>query len=105
MAARHNAAMNEHEQLPTDLLHTTAAARLIPGAHPGKTIHVGTLFRWIHEGRLRAWKVCGRVHVSRGELLALVKPVKARAPRQVPEATRRQVDAETRRILERFKLA
>lgn len=95
----------QDDAIPKDLLHTTEAVRLLPGGKPGRTLHVGTLFRWIHEGRLRAWKICGRVHVSRAELLALVKPVRPRAPRQVPEATRAEQATRTRAILQRHGLA
>lgn len=95
----------QDDTIPSDLLHICLAVRLIPGSKPGRTLHCGTLKRWIDEGKVRGWKIGGRIHVSRAELLALVRPVQPRRPRAVPEPTRAQQAALTKAILQRHGLA
>jgi excisionase family DNA binding protein len=63
----------ESGELPEDLLCCTHAARLVPSRTGGR-LHVNTLYRWISQGRLRAWKLGPTVYVSRAELLALFEP-------------------------------
>ena len=94
-------------ELPSDLIPVNEAIRLLPGQKPGRTPHIASLYRWVQEGRLRGWKVAGRLVVSRAEVLGLIRPVVPRRPKPgcaAVEATRRQQDAETDRILARFGL-
>lgn len=59
----------EPQELPEDLIDTTAAARLAK-------CHITSLNRWIHRGKLRGWRRGGRWFVSQADVLALFKPVK-----------------------------
>ena len=72
------------EGTPNDLITTTAACHLLGG------IHLRSLYRWIHHGRLRSWKVVGRVRVSRAEVLALAELRPAGSPRARREDRRRR---------------
>lgn len=102
--------MDTHEQLPTDLISTGQAVKLVPGQRPGKSIHLATVYRWILDGRLRSWKVGGRLLVSEAELRALFRPVPARRrpsgenETAAERVTRQQADAHTRAALKRHGL-
>ena len=60
-----------HDPLPEDHISTTEAAKLAK-------VHPVLLCRWVRKGRLRAWKLVGRVRVSRADVLALAVPVEER---------------------------
>ncbi len=70
--------MENTTQPPDDLVGLAEAARILPCAIPGRKIHTATLCRWIFSGRLRGWKICGRLFVSRADLRALARPVKVK---------------------------
>ena len=55
-----------------DLITLREASRLIPGRP-----HVSTLFRWIKQGKLQAWKVNQATCTTRDALQALIEPVQA----------------------------
>jgi hypothetical protein len=95
--------------VPDDLLPVAEAAALVRSPRPGRDgrhrTSLGTLYRWIAEGRLRGYRRLGRwLMVSRGELLSLVAavPVRPRAlarptPGQIAQGRRRSaavLDAE-----------
>jgi hypothetical protein len=82
------------EVLPDDLLPLTQAAKLLPGDRPGRGVHVSTLYRWVYSGRLRAWLRCGRVLVSRAEVLGLNRPVEAGRAAHLPAGRRARTSAE-----------
>jgi excisionase family DNA binding protein len=91
------------DELPDDLLPAAAAARLVPSCRPGKKMHLSTVHRWVAAGKLRGWKVGRWLHVSRAELLALVRPVgKALAERRRREDREEAARADewARRVLE-----
>lgn len=56
---------------PDDLLPLTEAARLLPSSRRGKRLHASTLYRWVREGRLRAWRIGRYWFVSAREVRAL----------------------------------
>lgn len=57
--------------LPEDTITAKAAARLVG-------VHVSAVYRWVMSGRLRAWRVGGRLRLSRADVLAVVQAVQAR---------------------------
>ncbi len=76
------------DALPHDLIEARHASRIAQ-------IHVSGIKRWVLKGKLRGWKRCGRLFVSRAELTALFEPVataaEARAEqRATMPSTRRQ---------------
>lgn len=72
--------------IPADLLGPRAAARLLG-------CHLSTLYRMIHDGRLRAWRLGGtHLRVSRADALALLEPV---TPWQPPNVRQREYDPAT----------
>jgi excisionase family DNA binding protein len=75
---------------PPDLMGRVEAARLA-GIHPAQ------LYRAIRAGRIRHWRVFGRLKVSRAEVLASVEP--GTVP-LTPEAEARARAVETMRTLE-----
>lgn len=55
--------------LPADLITLKTAAKIL-------NVHRGTVYRWVLEGRLRAYRIAGcRYMVSRPDLEAAVRPV------------------------------
>jgi len=89
---------------PEDLLPAREAVRLLPGARRGKAVHIATLYRLVHSGRLRAWRVGGRLHVSAAEVRALVEPVTPRGAKGPPGLTRAQEARLTAEVLRRHGL-
>lgn len=85
--------MSETYESPDDLIRLGKAAREVTadGVHPS------TIYRWVQQGRLRAWKVGGHLHVSRQDLRRVAQPV---APEYQP-APRMPMKRETERILRR----
>jgi len=61
---------------PSGLYSVTAAARLLPSSHAGKSLHHRTLRRWLNAGQVKGVKreVGGKVHwfIQGAELLKLV---------------------------------
>ena len=53
---------------PTDLISIKDAARL------ANNTHRATIQRWIHSGKLPAWKLGKRLLVSRADVLAMIQP-------------------------------
>ena len=94
------------EPLPDDLCTAAEAAALVPGRRPGKRKHVGTIYRWIARGKLRAWKCGPQTLVSAAEVLGLVTPVQTGPGPAQPD--RRQTFGQRRewtdRILKEFGL-
>ena len=56
-----------------ELLTLAEAAKLSPRPRPGRRRSVGMIARWVKKGRLRAWKVAGRLVVARAEVTALLR--------------------------------
>lgn len=89
------------DQIPDDLIDMRQAARVAKA-------NIATVYRWALSGRLRCWKRAGRRFVSRAELLSLFVPVQSKNGRVPPAQaalTRRQQEAQTRRILQEHGLA
>lgn len=81
---------------PDDLATTSQACRLLG-------VSLRSVYRWIQQGQVRAWKVMGRLRLSRGELLGMARPVRSsRLPdRPTPrrrEAEKRRAEEEARRL-------
>ena len=57
--------------LPEDTITAKAGARLVG-------VHVSAVYRWVMCGRLRAWRVGGRLRLSRADVLAVIQAVQAR---------------------------
>lgn len=57
--------------LPEDTITAKVAARLVG-------VHVSAVYRWVMSGRLRAWRVGGRLRLSRADVLAVIQAVQAR---------------------------
>jgi excisionase family DNA binding protein len=76
--------------LPEDYITRNQAAKLAGGCHPS------TVYRWVRAGRLRGWRVEGKLFVSRAEVLAIIRPVNVPL---TPEAQARLRSIETERIL------
>lgn len=49
--------------LPTDLIEVNAAARLLG-------CHVSAVYRYIHSGKLPAWRIGGKLRLSRVDVVA-----------------------------------
>lgn len=85
------------DEIPSDLISIKQAARLVNGTH------VATIRRWIHAGKLPAYRLAGtRLLVSRADVLNLIQPHVKHTPSLPPtkrEMTQRQ--KRTRAILER----
>jgi hypothetical protein len=85
-----------------------AALPLFPANHPGKKVHINTLHRMIHEGRLEArqrrqgrrkvWYVRKDQVLAQSELEA--PPAR---PTHTPAAERKAIDRWTRETLERMR--
>jgi excisionase family DNA binding protein len=58
----------ERSDPPPDLISTMQAAKLAK-------VSACSLYRWIVSGKLRAWRLVGRLRVSESELRALLVPV------------------------------
>lgn len=69
------------EIIPADLIPTAEAVRLIPGRRRGRSIHLGTLYRWLDRGWLRGYYVGGLLKVSVAELRRLLRVRPPKAPR------------------------
>lgn len=65
-------------------------------------VSVYTVRRWIATGDLPAFKLGGRLRVSRGDALAMLKRVDAGGSRLETRAERDARDAETDRVLRAF---
>lgn len=64
--------------IPADLVTPKKAAELI-------AVSANTIYRWIEEGKVRAYRVAGsRYRLSRAEVLALVEEVEPAAPLRTP---------------------
>lgn len=60
-------------ELPGDLIAPKVLARILG-------VHLSSVHRWIHEGKLRAWRRAGqRYLISEAEGRALVVPVEVRS--------------------------
>lgn len=70
-------------ELPEDLVSIVEAARLV-------VCSPGCVRRWALSGRVRCWKRCGRLFVSRAEVLGLFKEQRPAQP--PPPVERRQVE-------------
>lgn len=83
--------------LPDDLIPVKAGAALAQATRQ-------TLYQWVREGRLVAYRRCGRTFVSRSAVLGLFERVEppGRKPAPPRPASRRRQDERTLRILERF---
>jgi excisionase family DNA binding protein len=55
-------------ELPGDLIGVAEAARLL-------RVHVSCIYRWLHTGKLPAWRVVGRWWLSRADVLAVPEQV------------------------------
>lgn len=85
--------------LPTDLVTPKAAAALVG-------VSVNSIYRWVEEGRVRAYRVAGsRYRLSRADVLGLVEevvpPVPLSTPAEDEQAARAAVGrmrAEGRRV-------
>lgn len=95
---------DEAEVIPTDLLPTNEAVRLIPGRVRGKSIHIGTFYRWLDRGWLRGYYVGGLLFVSVAELRRLIRVRQPRRPsgqKGQPGLTVSQQERLTREVLRR----
>src|SRR5262245_23395632 len=91
------------EDIPPDLIGTAEALTHLPGTGASGRMALGSLYRLIHAGQLRSWKLGGRYYVSRAEVLALLEPVRPQTAGEHPRRpTRAQSAARTRAVLERF---
>jgi excisionase family DNA binding protein len=79
------------DQPPADPIRVTEAAKMLK-------FHVASLHRAIASGKLRGWRVLGRVYVSRAEIEKLWQPIPTRAERQAenpgPETRRERAERE-----------
>jgi excisionase family DNA binding protein len=107
--------MNDHDhhegngkpadELPDDLVGLSEATRLIPSVRPGRKVHVTSLYRWIAQGRLRAWRRGKHLFVSRADLAALHQVRQPAPPSPVgTKAERRRAQEWARQTLEEFGL-
>jgi hypothetical protein len=80
---------------PDDLIPLAEARLLLPSPRPGKKTSLETLYRKIHSGKLRAWKIDSWLFVSRAEVLGLPQRVGVEPPR-------REMNARTREGLKRY---
>ena len=83
--------MNENELTEEDvkdMIGIEQAAAMLPSSQPGKARHYATLYRWVKSGKIRGWKLGGRMHVLKRDVLALFKPVptKISHPPRLPGA-------------------
>jgi excisionase family DNA binding protein len=65
----------ERSDPPSDLITTMQAAKIAK-------VSACSLYRWIVSGKLRAWRLIGRLRVSEAEVRALLQPVE---PKQRPQ--------------------
>lgn len=77
-----------------DMIPLSQVVREVPSIKGGK-IHINTLYRWIHTGKLRAWKIGGNYFVLPRDLRRLAQRVRRPEPVALP-ATGRQLKAEAR---------
>lgn len=89
------------DSIPDDLIDTTSATHLIPGQKPGKRIDIGTLYRWLRCGLLRAWKVRRRWMVSKADVLGLLRPANVEQDDAKGARTVRERAARTDEVLRR----
>ncbi len=81
---------------PQDLMSTTAAAKFL-------NVDPATVRRWASIGKLPAYRIVGRLRISRADLAALVKPVEPdSSPRPLTRSERERRDAETDATLRAF---
>ncbi len=78
------------DNFPPDPIPRLAAARLL-------NVHPGSVSRRVKAGKLRAWRLLGRVFLSKAEVLAQAVPIHGTL---TPEAEARVRAVETRRTLE-----
>jgi excisionase family DNA binding protein len=82
--------------IPSDLISIKEAARLV------KNTHVNTIRRWIHKGKLQAYKLTGeRFLVSRADVLNLIRPHVEHKPELPP--TRREMTKRQEYVARRLK--
>ena len=91
------------EDVPPDLIGTAEALALLPGTGASGRMALGSYYRLISGGHLRAWRLGGRYYVSKAEVLALLEPVRVQtASEHHKRPTRAQSAARTKEVLERF---
>lgn len=73
--------------IPNDLITAKAASNVL-------AVHVGTVYRLVRSGKLRAWKrIGGRVRVSRADVEALLVPVEVREADETPRGKSHEEEA------------
>ena len=77
---------------PDDLIAAKEAAKLL-------AVSIGTLRRWIAQGTLPAFRIGGRVRVSRADAQAMVQRVETGGERIETRREKEARDRETDRIL------
>jgi excisionase family DNA binding protein len=82
--------------LPPDLIAPRAAAAILPRTSEGNKVSLRSIYRWIRDGKLPAWKIGRRLLVSRSDVLGLVRPVPIKP---VPAVQRCEGHAEAMRQL------
>lgn len=83
--------------IPDDLITPKEAARLL-------RCHLASVYRWIGEGKLAAWKRLGhRILVSHAAVERLLQPVEARETVTVPEAAPDVAQERYEAAIERLK--
>ena len=81
---------------PRDLIDLNEAAKLLQ-TPKGRTISTGALARWVRRKKLRGWRRDGKWHVSRADVLAMIRPYtpepsvasRSQREREIREAERR----------------
>jgi excisionase family DNA binding protein len=69
---------NDATGLPVDLIAPRAAAAILPRTSEGNKVSLRSIYRWIRDGKLPAWKIGRRLLVSCSDVRGLVRPVPVR---------------------------
>ena len=83
--------------IPNDLITPTEAAEQLGTS-------AATIRRWCMRGTLPAFKVGGRLRISRADVMAMVRRVETDGPRIETRAEREARDAETDRVLRQMRV-
>ena len=87
------------------IISISGAAQLLPKRRLGKSIHVSTLYRWIHHGtggvRLESIKLGGALYTSVEALQRFAERCSGRAPNSRPTSQRKRQIARAEEQLHR----